>query len=97
MVAMVLSSCDELEDQAGYCEIAFAYDYDEEMPDLIDKDRIGCACTTGGKDLLRGQDKGVWELVSLNECRRIRGFHPNRWKKTIDPYFQEQSKKYENK
>ena len=85
------SSCNTLEVQKDYCEIAFAYPDTEPLPDEIYKELIGCACVS--KDILKGVEVGAWALYPLEKCRRIRGFSPEQWKGVIDPYFQYQSSK----
>jgi len=92
VIALLLfSSCQNLEVQNMYCEIAFAYPDTEPLPDELYKELIGCACTS--KDILKGVEVGVWTMHPLEDCRRVRGFAPTRWKEVIDPYFQYQSSK----
>lgn len=93
LILFILVGCNLLAVQENYCEIAFAYAVDQPLPDELEKDRIGCACTK--KDILRGMEVGIWKFYPLEKCRRVRGFHPLQWKDTIDPYFQEQSADYE--
>jgi hypothetical protein len=90
---LFLHSCNTLELKHDmYCEIAFAYPIDQDLPTNLEKELIGCACTT--KDILQGKEIKSWELHPLEDCRRVRGFHPLIWKKEIDPWFQYQYKKY---
>jgi len=88
---LFLSACNTLEIQDNYCEIAFAYPNDQQLPETLEKSLIGCACTK--KDILRGVEVGQWTLHPLEKCRRVRGFHPSQWKKTIDPFFQLESRR----
>lgn len=84
-ILITLTSCNTLEPQQDYCEIAFAYPENQLLPKNIDKDRIGCACST--KDILKGEVTSGWILAPLEKCRRVRGFNPIKWVEVIDPYF----------
>lgn len=95
ILLFLFSACQsfqKLEVQEMYCEVVFAYPLDQEIPEKIEKRRVGCACTS--KDLIKGVEIGMWERYPLEECRRVRGFSPKQWKGVIDPYFQYQSEKY---
>lgn len=92
LLSLIICGCDSLAVQENYCEIAFAYDIDQPLPEDLQKDLIGCACTI--KDILKGKEVGKWQMYPLEKCRRVRGFPPKQWKTVIDPYFQYQSKKF---
>jgi hypothetical protein len=91
LILIITYSCNTLEPQDMYCEIAFAYPDTDPLPDDLYKELIGCACTT--KDILKGVEIGAWTLHPLEDCRRVRGFSPYKWKDVIDPYFQKESAK----
>jgi len=88
VLLLALVSCNTLKVQENYCEIAFAYPTDQELPVTLYKDQIGCACTS--KDILKGIEVGAWKFYPLEQCRRLRGFNPKQWKSEIDPFFQYQ-------
>lgn len=92
---LLACACETLEPITDYCEVAFAYPMEQDLPGELDKNLIGCACTI--KDILKGKEVGEWKLYPLEKCRRVRGFHPKIWKETIDPYFQYQSQKLKKK
>ena len=91
LLILFLCGCNTLDVQENYCEIAFAYPIDIELPSVLARKKVGCACTK--KDILKGEEVGQWVLQPLEKCRRVRGFHPRQWKDTIDPFFQFQYKK----
>jgi len=95
LVATALSSCNTLPPQPGYCEIAFAYDMEQPLPDTMEKSRIGCACST--KDILKGETISGWSSYPLETCRRVRGFHPMQWEDPIDKFFKKEYAKRSKK
>lgn len=87
LLLVIVAGCDTLEVQENYCEVAFAYPVDEPLPEVMNKNLIGCSCSS--KDVLAGRVVTGWELRPLENCRRIRGFNPKQWAKPIDSYLQE--------
>lgn len=95
LLSTLMCGCNVLKPVERYCEIAIGYPDDEPLPELLEYNRIGCACTT--KDIIKGRTTKAWTLHPLEDCMRVRGFHPSIWTGTIDPYFRYNYEKHNAK